>query len=166
MGTFGLDPQSVPINPAVARWLRKLRAAGRATPVDELRYLHGIHKRTAWIDIRGLQVGAGRAHRFPIRELFIPLAAVGPVMAQREAKGGAPTLPHQAGWLPHFLCAAWREACPDADEAFFRSVLEQGRAAAQLDGLDEAPHRSPLTGVRGCGSCCSCRIPPRVVRRG
>jgi len=250
VGTFGLDSNSVPINPAVARWLQKLRAAGRATPVDELRYLRGIHKQTAWIDIRGLQVGAGRAHRFPRRDLIIPLAAVGPVMTQREAKGdiaaleraerrvdlheslrhrhlviggdpgagkttllrriacemcelypgvedrsplapredgfssrgarglrsdppaawlapderplpifvrlsdlndhirtsrvqgGAPTLPHQAGWLPHFLCAAWREACPDADEAFFRSVLEQGRAAVLLDGLDEAPSES------------------------
>lgn len=76
----------MPVNPALARWLQKLRAAGRATPVDELRYLSGVHKQTAWIDIRGLQVGASRAHRFPIRELFIPLSAVGPVMTEREAK--------------------------------------------------------------------------------
>ncbi len=48
-------------------------------------------------------------------------------------------MPHQPGWLPHFLCSAWHDACPDADEAFFRTVLEQGRAAVLLDGLDEAP---------------------------
>ena len=36
-------------------------------------YLDHLREETGWIDIRGLQVGAGRAHRFPIEELYIPL---------------------------------------------------------------------------------------------
>ncbi len=37
-------------------------------------YLEYLREQTAWIDIRGLQVGAGKAYRFPIEELYIPLA--------------------------------------------------------------------------------------------
>jgi formylglycine-generating enzyme required for sulfatase activity len=40
------------------------------------RYLAYLREQTAWIDIRGLQVGAGKAYRFPIEELYIPLTAV------------------------------------------------------------------------------------------
>ncbi|HLK63513.1 MAG TPA: DUF4062 domain-containing protein [Bryobacteraceae bacterium] len=36
-------------------------------------YLAYLREQTAWIDIRGLQVGAGKAYRFPIHELYIPL---------------------------------------------------------------------------------------------
>jgi hypothetical protein len=36
-------------------------------------YLHYLREQTAWIDIRGLQVGTGRAYRFPIEDLYIPL---------------------------------------------------------------------------------------------
>jgi hypothetical protein len=51
---------------------------------------------------------------------------------------GAPTVAGRAAWLPHFLAAAWSEACSGADEAFFRNVLQQGQAIVLLDGLDEA----------------------------
>jgi formylglycine-generating enzyme required for sulfatase activity len=37
------------------------------------RYLEYLREQTAWIDIRGLQVGTGKAHRFPIEDLYIPL---------------------------------------------------------------------------------------------
>ena len=40
---------------------------------DPKRYFEILHEETAWIDIRGLQVGAGKAHRFPIRDLYTPL---------------------------------------------------------------------------------------------
>ncbi|HEV3202262.1 MAG TPA: SUMF1/EgtB/PvdO family nonheme iron enzyme, partial [Bryobacteraceae bacterium] len=36
-------------------------------------YLEYLREQTAWIDIRGLQVGAGKAYRFPIEDLYIPL---------------------------------------------------------------------------------------------
>ena len=40
---------------------------------DPLKYLESLRKDTAFIDIRGLQVGTGKAYRFPIEDLYIPL---------------------------------------------------------------------------------------------
>lgn len=40
-------------------------------------YLEYLREQTAWIDIRGLQVGAGKAYRFPIEDLYIPLTIPG-----------------------------------------------------------------------------------------
>jgi len=42
-------------------------------PVDPTGYFRAIVERTGHIDIRGLQVGTGKASRFPIDELYIPL---------------------------------------------------------------------------------------------
>jgi hypothetical protein len=39
-------------------------------------YLEQLREQTAWIDIRGLQVSSGKAHRFSIEDLYIPLTAV------------------------------------------------------------------------------------------
>ncbi len=44
---------------------------------DPNRYLEDLRRRTAHIDIRGLQVGTGRVNRFPIEELFITLTTTG-----------------------------------------------------------------------------------------
>ena len=46
-------------------------------PVDPAPYLQALRDRTSHIDIRGLQVGSGRAPRFPIEELYIPLTTSG-----------------------------------------------------------------------------------------
>ncbi len=43
---------------------------------DPAKYLRWLREETAWIDIRGLQVGSGKAHRFPIEDLYIPLKTV------------------------------------------------------------------------------------------
>jgi len=40
---------------------------------DPGKYLAWLRDRTAWIDIRGLHVGANKAYRFPIQDLYIPL---------------------------------------------------------------------------------------------
>ncbi len=47
------------------------------SPGDPSKYLAWLREQTAWIDIRGLQVGAGKAYRFPIQVLYIPLTTVG-----------------------------------------------------------------------------------------
>ncbi|MGA2326640.1 MAG: SUMF1/EgtB/PvdO family nonheme iron enzyme [Bryobacteraceae bacterium] len=47
---------------------------GRPVPQsDPGKYLQSLRDQTAWIDIRGLQVGTGKAYRFPIDDLYIPL---------------------------------------------------------------------------------------------
>jgi formylglycine-generating enzyme required for sulfatase activity len=43
---------------------------------DPAKYLQWLREQTAWIDIRGLQVGTGKAYRFPIDDLYIPLKTV------------------------------------------------------------------------------------------
>jgi hypothetical protein len=43
---------------------------------DPRTYLEQLREQTAWIDIRGLQVSSGKAHRFSIEDLYIPLTAV------------------------------------------------------------------------------------------
>ena len=45
----------------------------RPTPAGPTTYLCDLLTKTAFIDIRGLQVGKGQAHRFPIEDLYISL---------------------------------------------------------------------------------------------
>ena len=52
-------------------------------PSNPRPYLEWLREQTATIDIRGLGVGSGKAHKFPIEDLYIPLTT------QREAE--APT---------------------------------------------------------------------------
>jgi formylglycine-generating enzyme required for sulfatase activity len=47
--------------------------AGAPPPVDPRPYLTWLRGQTATIDIRGLGVGSGKAHAFPIQQLYIPL---------------------------------------------------------------------------------------------
>jgi hypothetical protein len=42
---------------------------------DPAKYLDYLREQTGWIDIRGLQVGTGKAYRFPIEDLYIPLTS-------------------------------------------------------------------------------------------
>jgi len=48
-------------------------AASKTARQNPAKFLQWLREETAWIDIRGLQVGAGRAYRFPITDLYIPL---------------------------------------------------------------------------------------------
>jgi hypothetical protein len=43
------------------------------SPADSKAYLRNLLEKTSHIDIRGLQVGEGKVHRFPIEDLFISL---------------------------------------------------------------------------------------------
>jgi formylglycine-generating enzyme required for sulfatase activity len=58
----------------------------RPRPADTTVYLQALRARTGFIDIRGLQVGTGRAFRFPIEELFISLTTT----ARPHEPEGAP----------------------------------------------------------------------------
>ncbi|HXM40419.1 MAG TPA: SUMF1/EgtB/PvdO family nonheme iron enzyme [Bryobacteraceae bacterium] len=53
--------------------LREWRGEIPTVEGDPAKYLDSLRKETAFIDIRGLQVGTGKAFRFPIEDLYIPL---------------------------------------------------------------------------------------------
>ncbi len=61
-------------------------AAAPAGHSDPTKYLESLREQTGWINIRGLQVGTGKAQRFPIDELYIPLTT-----AERRAEPGLGT---------------------------------------------------------------------------
>jgi len=79
-----------------------LRSAFETVPLrareakeDPKAYLKWLREDTRWIDIRGLQVGDARAHRFPIEDLYIPVTGV---LRQSELADGASRL-GQKGFL-------------------------------------------------------------------
>jgi hypothetical protein len=53
--------------------------------VDPTAYLGWLYANTSHIDIRGLAVGSGKAHRFPIEELYIPLTTAGAARGLKSA---------------------------------------------------------------------------------
>jgi predicted MPP superfamily phosphohydrolase len=59
----------------------------RAVSTDSTRYLTALRERTGTIDIRGLQVGSGRATAFPIDELYIPLTTTMHETAAERSRG-------------------------------------------------------------------------------
>ncbi len=72
----------------LGKWLKRHpdfhAAPSDAATADPTEYLRQLREHTRWMDIRGLQVGSGKAHRFPIDELYIPLNAPG------GERGGVP----------------------------------------------------------------------------
>ena len=87
---------------ALADWRKRNLAPEaaviRLAPSDPTRYLESLRDQTSHIDIRGLQVGTGRVHRFPIEDLFISLTTTAlPAHARRRspdnARAGLPTPP-------------------------------------------------------------------------
>jgi formylglycine-generating enzyme required for sulfatase activity len=68
-------------------------AAGAAPgPSDPSRYLRALQDQTGYIDVRGLQVGTGRAHRFPIEDLFISLTtAMAPEAREGKVESRKPS---------------------------------------------------------------------------
>jgi len=65
--------------------------SARAEEPDLTRYLHWLREENAWIDIRGLQVGTGKAYRFPIEDLYIPLRITGEAGKRGERAPGEPS---------------------------------------------------------------------------
>ncbi|MCC7155287.1 MAG: SUMF1/EgtB/PvdO family nonheme iron enzyme [Bryobacterales bacterium] len=54
---------------------------------DPARYLQWLGDLTARIDIRGLVVGTGKAHNFPIEDLYVPLSTAAPADKGRSEGG-------------------------------------------------------------------------------
>ena len=97
----------------------KKRAPQKRAPKDDPRkYLNALREETAYIDIRGLAVGSGKAHRFPIEDLFIPLTTASQAEEPSKAARGKPPSRSRAkktakkatkGRAVHDLDAAQRE---------------------------------------------------------
>lgn len=51
--------------------------ATQAQPLDPTKYLQDLRADCGEISIRGLAVGTGKAHSFPIDELYIELSTAG-----------------------------------------------------------------------------------------
>jgi hypothetical protein len=64
--------------------LREWRGETPTVEGDPAKYLEDLRKENAFIDIRGLQVGAGKAYRFPIEDLYIPLTTEGVAASKRS----------------------------------------------------------------------------------
>ncbi|MBN2008050.1 SUMF1/EgtB/PvdO family nonheme iron enzyme [candidate division KSB1 bacterium] len=78
---------------ALSEWQKQwLTAAPLTLPdtpkqaADPQEYFHWLHEECATIDIRGLAVGSGKAHRFGIEELYIPLTTVDHHASSRYGK--------------------------------------------------------------------------------
>lgn len=56
------------------------------TTADPQLYLQWLHDENAYIDIRGLQVGTGKAHKFGIEEIYIPLTTSADIHEKRKQK--------------------------------------------------------------------------------
>lgn len=69
-----------------------LRPCSAPPAPDTRRYLDLLHKDCAFIDVRGLIVGSGKAPRLPIEEIYIPLHAAGggQEKAGRSVSGDGP----------------------------------------------------------------------------
>ena len=76
------------VSRAQAAGTEKRKTRTKAREPDPGEYLRRLRTQTEYIDIRGLSVGSGKAHRFPIHELYIPLTTSAP-MESRESKRGA-----------------------------------------------------------------------------
>jgi hypothetical protein len=64
--------------------LREWHGESPTVQGDPAKYLGSLRQETAFIDIRGLQVGTGKAYRFPIEDLYIPLTTAADPGARGE----------------------------------------------------------------------------------
>jgi formylglycine-generating enzyme required for sulfatase activity len=115
----------------------KDHSGAAATLVDPRKYLDTLAARTAYIDIRGLQVGSGKAHRFPIDDLYITLTTA-------TAEGRAPReRPRYAGRS---------RTDTGGDTAKTGDVDGVGREGPRRVALHEALHHERLVIVGDPGS--------------
>ncbi len=68
------NPESVraEVLHALHKW-RDTKPAKPAADASAARYIEYLREATRWIDLRGLQVGSGKAHRFEIDRLYVPI---------------------------------------------------------------------------------------------
>lgn len=117
-------------------------AVHASPPADPTVYLRDLLEKTAYIDIRGLQVGTGRANRFPIEELFISLTtSQGPDRATDDPKRSHPALAESRTVPLHDALRHDRLVIvgdPGAGKTTFLRRLAYALCQAQLGDVPEA----------------------------
>jgi len=83
--------------------LREWRGEPPTIHGDPAKYLDALRQETAFIDIRGLQVGTGKAYRFPIEDLYIPLTTSAGPGAFAELAVRKPAEPDDEAKQPRFV---------------------------------------------------------------
>ena len=86
------DNLALEVYHALAGWRRRntrfaaTLAPAERPPADPTQYLQWLSNHTGFINIRGLQVGKGKAHRFPIEELYITLTTAAERPAEKRGE--------------------------------------------------------------------------------
>jgi hypothetical protein len=83
------------VESALREWLQRGPGDtnGSTHQDDTSIYLDQLREQCSWIDIRGLQVGTGKAHRFPIDDLYIPLTMSAAGIERGRETGQPRTVP-------------------------------------------------------------------------
>jgi len=120
---------------ALRDWLARHQEFAQAAPAgrsDPTKYLESLREQTGWIDIRGLMVGSGKAPRFPINELYIPLTTTSKLTVADEkfgiARGGPPE--RRAHPTTEDASAAGRERVELEDLLTYRRLVIVGDPGA------------------------------------
>lgn len=132
---------------ALQDWLKRHSEFQVDAPGDPTQYLRTLREETAYINIRGLQVGSGRATRFPIEDLYISLKTITP---QEPGKGNRPADQKESQQLENALAGSRLVVIgdPGAGKTTFlqracqlacRAMLEADTEAIKTLGLSVAP---------------------------
>ena len=147
MEDYGLSPAQLELSPVetfkVTFQRRRLESESKIDPAP---YLRILQSETAYIDIRGLQVGTGKATSIPIEELYVSLKTI--VLHEPMASKTMGSLAHAKGSqrveLERTLAANPRLVVtgdPGAGKTTFMRWICQLACQGLLDGDSEAVQR-------------------------
>jgi len=119
-------------------------------------YLRALREETSHIEIRGLQVQSGKAHRFPIDELYIPVTTTAPdeLELSDKRRGDKAAQPHAQERRPIDLQGALKHRTlvilgdPGSGKTTFLRRIACGLCNSKL-GIDASPTAQTLGLVDG-----------------
>ncbi len=127
---------------------RALTSPGESD-ADTSLYFDWLREYCAWIELRGLQVGSGKAHRFPIEDLYIPLmtASLDPTRAPDDEAGRRDHVPLEQALSLRKLVI---EGGPGSGKStFLRKIAREVQGfpiLVRIADLDEYMHKCDTPG--------------------